>query len=390
MAYSLGEETTIGGNLSQAATPREVKKFEGLNVSSKFAICGLPIRVDTYKTCTFGCTYCFSNNRKICEFDKTIQIANIESVKKRLDRIFNKQKYDSTNFLDSLIAQEITWHCGGMSDPFQPAEKKYHVTKDLVDVCNEYGITILFSTKTATLYNANVRPDLHTFQLSVTNVDNRKDLEPGVPDIQKRIDLFHALKREGFRVGIRIQPFIPNVSTLEIVKAFYGADNFTLEGLKLVPQNKEHKELVLSAVGMKQSDFTQMGLLNLKPEVRLKMYEPFVEYFRENSIPFSLADNDLHHIGTNACCCGDRLVKKSTTFNNTAMCAQYGKCYAKEQVDYELFESGIRDCKCNHLFTSNRQEGCTSVQDFYDKRFDRSTSPFSPKFLIDAGSTIEP
>jgi len=45
-------------------------------------------------------------------------------------------------------------------------------------------------------------------------------------------------------------------------------------------------------------------------------------------------------------------------------------------------ELGCFDCcKYNHLFTSNRQEGCTTVEEFYDKRFDRKSSPFSPKFL---------
>jgi hypothetical protein len=170
---------------------------------------------------------------------------------------------------------------------------------------------------------------------------------------------------------------------------FPDADNFTLEGIKLVPQNKEHKEQVLRAIGMEQSAFTQMGLLNLKPEIRLEMYKPFLDYFYEHDIPFSLADNDLHHVGTNACCCGDGLVAKSTTFNNTAMCAMYGRCYAKEQVDHELFESGVRDCKCNQLFTSNRQDGCVSVQDFYDKRFYRKSSPFSPDFLISDEEVVE-
>lgn len=359
-----------------------MKTFEPLNVSSKFAICGLPIRVDTYKGCTFGCTYCFSNNRKICEFDKTLQIANIKSVEKRLDKIFNKGKVEITNFLDTLIEQGITWHCGGMSDPFQPVERKYKITSSLIDVCNKYGISILFSTKTDNLYDANIRPDLHTFQLSVSNITNRTDIEKNVPDIEKRYQLYRQLKRDGFRVGIRVQPFIPDISTLEIVEMFRDADNFTLEGLKLVPQNKEHKEKVLEIVGLKQSDFTQMGLLNLKPEIRLRMYEPFIRYFDEHGISYSLADNDLHHIGTNYCCCGDALVNKSTTFNNTAMCQMYGSCYAKELIDEQLFESGVRDCKCNHLFTSNRQEGCVSVQDFYDKRFYRKSSPFSPQFLM--------
>ena len=104
-----------------------MKQFEALNVSSKFAICGLPIRVDTYKNCSFGCTYCFSNNRKICEFDKEFQVANLRSIEKRLDRIFNKGEYSASNFLDTLIAQGITWHCGGMSDPFQPIEQQYHI-----------------------------------------------------------------------------------------------------------------------------------------------------------------------------------------------------------------------------------------------------------------------
>ena len=38
-------------------------------------------------------------------------------------------------------------------------------------------------------------------------------------------------------------------------------------------------------------------------------------------------------------------------------------------------------CKASHLFTSNRTEGCKTVEEFYDKRFDRKSSPFSPKFL---------
>ena len=133
-------------------------------------------------------------------------------------------------------------------------------------------------------------------------------------------------------------------------------------------------------MGLNREDFTQMGLLNLKPDIRLKYYEPFIHYFKEHNIPFSIADNDLHYIGTNSCCCGDKLVSKSTTFNNTAMIKRYGMDYTKEQLDKELMDSECCNCKCNQLFTSNRQEGCTTVQEFYDKRFDRKSSPFSPKF----------
>lgn len=157
--------------------------------------------------------------------------------------------------------------------------------------------------------------------------------------------------------------------------------NFTIEGLKLVPQNKEHKDYLLELTGLKSSDFTQMGLLNLKPEIRKKLYEPFIKKLDEYGLNYSIADNDMHQYGTNKCCCGDELIHKSTDFNNTSMISKYGIDYTKEQLDKEIFNCGVKECKCNHLFTSNIQEGCLTVQDFYDKRFDRKSSPFSPKFL---------
>ena len=357
-----------------------MKTFNPLNVSSKYAICGLPLRVDTYKNCGFGCKYCFADNRVVCEYDNALQVANLGTLERKLKKIFDKGDVNPNSFLECLIAEGITWHCGGMSDPFQPVERKHQITKQMIDICNRYGISILFSTKSNTVHGADIRPDLHTFQLSVTNVHDMKSIEPGVPSIESRYKFYKDLKAAGFKVGIRIQPFIPGITSLDIVEMFHDADQFTLEGIKLVPQNAKHKEYLLDILNLDRADFTQMGLLNLKPTVRLELYKPFIEYFNKYKIPYSIADNDLHYIGTNACCCGDRLVKKSTSFNNTAMIKKYGLDYSKEQLDEELFWSGCRDCKSNHLFTSNRQEGCVSVQDFFDKRFYRKSSPFSPQF----------
>lgn len=357
----------------------DYKKFNMLNVSSKFAICGIPIRVDTYKTCSFGCKYCFSNNRKIMEFEKNLQIGNINSLEKKLDKIFVKKDIKEDNLLENLISQEITWHCGGMSDPFQPIENKLHITKEMIDITNKHNVSILFSTKSDTVYNSNIRPDLHSFQMSVTNVDDRRDIEPNIPSIEQRIKFYKDLKSEGFKVGIRVQPFMPNITTEEIVDIFHDADYFTIEGIKLVPQNKEHKEYMLELLKIDRNNFTQMGLLNLKPEIRLKMYESFINKLKYYNIPFSIADNDLHYISSGSCCCGDPLIKKSTKFNNTSLLHNYGTNYTLDDIKDCLGCTG--NCKANYLFTSNRQEGCVSVLDFYEKRFDRKSSPFSPKFL---------
>lgn len=356
----------------------ELKTFNPLNVSSKFAICGLPIRVDSYKTCSFGCKYCFSNNRKVMEFKNEIQVANLKLFDYKLNKVFVKNKIKEQDLLENLLKNRVTLHWGGMSDPFQPCEKDLKITKQMIDIANKYNLSALFSTKGDTVYGANINPELHSFQLSVTNINNLKKLEPNVPDIEKRIKFFKELKKEGFKVGIRIQPFIPDISTLEIVKAFEGADHFTLEGIKIVPQNKEHKEFILNELNLKKEDFKQMGLLTLQPEIRLDMYKDFIEYFEKNNISYSIADNDLRYIGNNKCCCGDALIKKDTNFNTTSMIKTYGKDYKIENIYKEMGE--FSDCKCNQLFTSNRREGCITMKDFYDKRFERRTSPFSPKY----------
>lgn len=75
-----------------------LKKFTPLSVSSKFAICGIPLRVDTYKTCSFGCKYCFSNCRVIMEFEKQLQVANLQWLEKKLDKVYNKGLYNSEMF----------------------------------------------------------------------------------------------------------------------------------------------------------------------------------------------------------------------------------------------------------------------------------------------------
>jgi DNA repair photolyase len=357
----------------------EYKKFNPLNVSSKFAICGLPIRLDSYKNCSFNCKYCFSNYRKVMEFDKELQIGNVKSVEKKLKDIFVLGKVKEGDFLDVAIKDKITLHCGGMSDPFQPVEEKLNITKQIVDETNKYNMSILFSTKADTVYNTNINPNLHTFQLSVTNLTNNRLLEPNVPDIHNRIKFYNDLKRDGFKVGIRIQPFIPNITESEIIDIFHDADHITIEGLKLVPQNKEHKEYLLDLLKLKKEDFTQMGLLNLKPEIRLKLYEPFISKLKKYNLSYSISDNDLHYLSTSNCCCGDALIHKSSCFNNTYLLKNYGLDYKIEDVKDNLGD--YANCKVNHLFTSNRQEGCKTVEEFYEKRFDRKSSPFSPKFL---------
>lgn len=355
----------------------KLKKSDILKVSSKFGICGLPIRCDTYSKCSFGCTYCFSQNR-VLEKPIEFKVGNINKLKNTLERIFDKGEIRENNFLDKLIAERITWHCGGLCDPFIPCESKYHITRDMIDICNKYDISILFSTKSDNLYGADIRPDLHSFQLSVSNVHNNREWEPNVPSIESRYKLFRDLKDRGFKVGIRIQPFIPGVTTTEIIDLFKDADCFTFEMLKIVPQNLELKKDILNRINMTKEDYKLKGLDNMLPELKLEFYKPFIEKLNQYNIPFNIADNDLRWIGKSKCCCGDALVKKSTDFNTTAMLMKYGIGYNLQNVYDEL--AGFGNDKCAGVFTSNRQKGVITVTDFMNRNIESKVNPTGKRF----------
>lgn len=355
------------------------KTFDILNTSSKFAICGLPLRADTYKNCSFGCKYCFANYRKIMATNKT-QVGDLNKLRKILHRIYDRKDIDASSFLDVLLKERITWHCGGMADPFQHIERNMGITKEMIKIANIYDVSILFSTKSDTVYDATefLNPDLHSFHLSVTNIHDLRNIEPFVPPIKDRINFFHWLKERGFKVGIRMQPFIPSVSEAEIVDTFRDADYFSIEGLKLVPQNMEQRKLLTDLLDLNEDDFIQMGLLNLKPHIRLRLYQDTIDKLEQYGISYSIADNDLHHITKSKCCCGEPLIKKSTDFNNTALFYK-NQSYDLQEVLNHL--GCFRSCRVKHLFASNRQElGCETISDFIKERFNRDSSPFSQKF----------
>lgn len=354
--------------------------FNGLNVSSKFGICGLPIRLDTYKTCSFGCTYCFANARKIMEFKKDLQIANLAQIERVLDRV-KTGNFAEDKFLETLVASGITWHCGGMSDPFQLINEELKITNAAIDICNQYEVAILFSTKSDTVHSADIRPDLHSFQLSVTNTLDRKDLEPNVPSFASRLKFYRSLKDAGFKVGIRIQPFIPNVASLDILEAFHDADHFTLEGLKIVPQNKTQIEYITSTVKIPLSAFVNKGLYTLKDEYRREMYRPFISWLKQHKKSYSVSDNDMRWEGNNDCCCGDRLIHKATGFDTTAILR--GATLEENEVYKKC-----KHCICKDLFTSNRCDFGKTVEEYFQSKTGKR-NPASRRFQVSTAEQLE-
>ena len=149
----------------------EINKFIPLNVSSKFAICGLPIRVDTYKTCSFGCRYCFANYRKIMEFEKKLQIANLDWLERKLDLLDKREEFDLVAEVDgkAIALAELqrkkgySSHVGGIAIGIHRQYRNIGIGTRLMKSLISQAKTMNLKILTLEVYSTNKRA-IHVYE----------------------------------------------------------------------------------------------------------------------------------------------------------------------------------------------------------------------------------
>src|ERR1700738_331434 len=116
---------------------------DALAWSGQFAHCSLPLRLDSYRGCGFSCSYCFARARGGNSPDKKI----VPTSPDLLARAFERAEAGSLSVLAQSIRRRVHIHCGGMSDPFQPAERKHLITLRFLQTLANYKYPTLISTK---------------------------------------------------------------------------------------------------------------------------------------------------------------------------------------------------------------------------------------------------
>lgn len=182
---------------------KEFKSFYknvGGNEGSK---CNYPIRLDTYGCgCAHDCKYCYA--KSLLDFrglwDATEpSVADIDKIRRKISKI-----------PDGTPAIRL----GGMTDCFQPMERKYRVTYQTIEALNEKRQPYLIVTKSDLVasdeYIRILNKNLAHIQITVTTTDDglaatyEKAVAPS-----KRIAAIEKLQDLGFDVQLRLSPFIP-------------------------------------------------------------------------------------------------------------------------------------------------------------------------------------
>jgi DNA repair photolyase len=170
--------------------------------------------INPYRGCEFGCKYCYA--RYTHEFMEMRDGTDFEQ------KIYVKQQAADLLRRDlKRVKPGESIALGTATDPYQPAERRYEVTRGILD---EFARHRGFELGIVTKSNLIVRDlDLlrevsHNNSLSVhmtvTTLDAElaRILEPRAPRPDLRIDAVRQLSQAGIRVGVSCSPVLPGIT----------------------------------------------------------------------------------------------------------------------------------------------------------------------------------
>lgn len=108
------------------------------------------------------------------------------------------------------------------SDPYQPVEAKYRVTRRCLQVLASHQFPVSVLTRSPlVLRDLDILEELDWVKvgMSITSVPDRT-FEPGVPPLERRIDTLRKLSRAGLTTFVSLAPVIPGIMKVDLDRLF--------------------------------------------------------------------------------------------------------------------------------------------------------------------------
>lgn len=177
----------------------------------------MPFRwtINPYRGCEFGCAYCYA--RYTHEFLELRDPMDFER------RIFVKRMAAQVlaHTLSRTPVGSDPIAIGTATDPYQPAERKFGLTRSMLEVFAQLGgLQLSITTKSALvvrdldlLLRINARSRLSVnFSLITLSRRLQRTLEPRAPRPELRLGALAELARAGIRCNLLIMPVIPGLT----------------------------------------------------------------------------------------------------------------------------------------------------------------------------------
>jgi DNA repair photolyase len=211
---------------------------------------GMPFKwsLNPYKGCAHGCGYCYA---RAYHSYLNLPVSSFET-----------QLFVKTNVAQVLRAElrRSSWHgesvaIGTATDPYQPIEGQYRVTRSCLEVMAEHANPGSITTKgTLITRDIDLLTELansthFTVNMSLISTDREllRRIEPGAPAPASRLRAIEKLSAAGIPVSLSLAPVLPGITDQpsqieEVVRAAaeHGACDVWTGALRLAPPVREH------------------------------------------------------------------------------------------------------------------------------------------------------
>jgi DNA repair photolyase len=208
---------------------------------------GFDRSINAYRGCEHGCSYCFARPTHAYLGHS----AGIE---------FERDIYVKTNAIEALRAELAakSYRCrpiamGTNTDPYQPAERKHRLTRQILEVLRETRHPVLITTKSALIIrDLDILTDmaklgLVSVTLSITSMDHKlsRKMEPRASSPARRLEAVRLLAEAGVPVSVNAAPMIPAINDIELERILdaAAAQGATSAGMILVRLPNEVRDI---------------------------------------------------------------------------------------------------------------------------------------------------
>jgi DNA repair photolyase len=178
---------------------------------------GMPFRwtINPYRGCEFGCVYCYARyTHEFLELRDPMDFERRIFIKRMAGEVLQR-----TLSRTPIGADQIA--LGTATDPYQPAERKFKLTRSILEVFAQVGgLNLSITTKSALIVRdldlleaINRRSRLSiNFSLITLNRRLQRILEPRAPRPALRLAAIQKLTRARIRCNLLMMPMIPGIT----------------------------------------------------------------------------------------------------------------------------------------------------------------------------------
>lgn len=170
--------------------------------------------LNPYQGCFHACVYCFARfHAQLADRDPAEGFSSGVRIKINVVEVLKKE-------LSSRFWKRETIAFGTATDPYQPLEGKYRLTRGCLTMLSRYRTPVSLITKgTLIVRDLDVLTELAqraetsvSFSIPTVDEDVWRKTEPGTPPPYQRLRALKKLVDAGIKAGVGLAPLLPGIS----------------------------------------------------------------------------------------------------------------------------------------------------------------------------------